>query len=59
MSDCNDYWCELYTENNGKCDVCVKKDVDEDKPDLRVILKRRAVEQMKLDENKKDRGQKR
>jgi len=58
MSECNDYWCELYGKNSGKCDQCEKKESEGDKPDLRVILKRRQVEQMQLEKSPgKNRGQ--
>ena len=53
MEKCNDCWCEHYEKNRGKCDQCLKKEVDKEKPELHVILKRRAVEQMKLGGNNK------
>ena len=48
---CNDYWCDDYGKNSEKCDRCVKKESVKDKPDLRVILKRRADRLMELDKN--------
>jgi len=43
---CNDHWCEHY--GSEKCDRCNKSESEEDKPDLRVILKRRADTQMEV-----------
>ena len=60
MSECNDYWCEYYGKGIDNCELCAKKDNDKDKPDLRVILKRRAIEQIELSNNsyyKQERGQ--
>jgi len=57
MAKCNDCWCEHYNKNRGNCDQCLKNEIEEEKPDLRVILKNRAVKQMELD--KKTNGQNR
>ena len=46
MDKCSDYWCENYGTNNAICVECKNKDNDKDKPDLRVILRRRKIEQM-------------
>ncbi|MCL2054422.1 MAG: hypothetical protein FWG90_08350 [Oscillospiraceae bacterium] len=46
MGDCKDYWCEHY--GSGKCDNCVKNQSAEDMPELRVILKKRSLEQMEI-----------
>ena len=62
MSRCNDVWCEHYGKGNAKCGHCEKQESARDKPGLRAILKRRAVEQMKLDKgpiSKKNQGQSR
>ena len=56
MSDCSDYWCEHYGKGNEKCDRCVNKDSPRDKPELRVILKRRADKLMELTK-KSNKGQ--
>jgi hypothetical protein len=52
MAECNDCWCEHYDKNTGNCDKCSKNETEE-KPELYVILKRRAVKQMELDKTKK------
>ena len=49
MSKCSDYWCEYYGKGHGECERCVSKDNEKDRPELRVILQRRAVKQMELD----------
>ena len=60
MSLCNDYWCEDYGKGNEKCDRCVNKDAYVDRPDLRVILKRRADELVEIDKTlEKGHGQSR
>ena len=48
MSKCNDYWCDYYGKGNTRCDSCEKKGNNNDRSDLRVILKRRADAQMEL-----------
>ncbi|MDR2589598.1 MAG: hypothetical protein LBC71_01225 [Oscillospiraceae bacterium] len=48
MSSCSDYWCEHFGKNSNACDRCNDKEMSIDKPELRVILKKRAVEQMEL-----------
>jgi hypothetical protein len=57
MESCNDYWCEHYGKNNSKCTQCAEKSITKDAPELRVILKRRAVNQMELMEPNKTKGQ--
>jgi len=58
MNECNDHWCEYYGKGSEKCDRCEKRENTRDKPDLRVILKRRADKQMELDKNpNKSQGQ--
>ena len=52
MGKCDDCWCELYDKTQGNCDQCIKKISDREHPSLRVILKRRAAEQMEHDNNK-------
>ena len=52
VKGCSDFWCEYYGKGNEKCDRCVKKETERHKPDLAVVLKRRAVEQMELSTNK-------
>jgi hypothetical protein len=59
MAQCNDCWCEHYDKSKGNCDQCIKKETSKSKPDLAVILKRRAVKQMEPDERKKVKGQSR
>jgi len=59
MAKCNDCWCEHYDKNRGNCDKCLKNEEIMDKPDLNIILKRRAVKQMELDEKDKTKGQSR
>lgn len=49
---CNDCWCEHYEKSKGNCEKCLKNETERDKPDLRVILKKRAVKQMELDKKK-------
>jgi len=48
MKKCNDYWCEYYGKDNGKCESCEEKERVKDKSDLRVILQRRAIESIEL-----------
>jgi len=48
MSICTDYWCEHYGKGNEKCDRCEKQDNPKEKPELRVIHKRRADKLMEL-----------
>ena len=57
MANCNDCWCEHYDKSKGNCDNCVKNEETKDKPDLRTLLQRRAVEQMKIDKKGKTNGQ--
>ena len=45
MDKCNDYWCENYGANNAKCAECKQQDNEKDAPDMRVILRRRTIEQ--------------
>ena len=62
MSRCSDYWCENYGKGNEKCGQCVKKDSPKEKPELQVILKRRADRLMDLTKKQdkdKDKGKKR
>ena len=56
MSYCDQHWCEHYDKGHSQCEKCEKKSQDKDPAELRVMLKKRAVEQMGLDKNK---GQKR
>ena len=51
MDKCNDHWCEHYGNGSEKCDRCQQKDIVQDNHDLRVILRRRAIELMELDKN--------
>ena len=53
-TDCKDHWCEHY--GSEKCSQCKEKENARDRPDLRVILKRRADALMELDKNP-DKGQ--
>jgi len=53
MAKCNDYWCDHYDKNKGDCDQCLKNETEKEKNGLNVLLKRRAVRQMKLDKNSK------
>ena len=57
MAKCNDCWCEYYDKTKGNCDNCMKNEEPKDKPDLSVILKKRAVRQMKIDKKNKEYGQ--
>jgi hypothetical protein len=57
MVNCNDCWCEHYDKNKGICDQCIKSETEGDRPDLHVIIKRRAVEQMDLEGNNRNQGQ--
>jgi hypothetical protein len=59
MANCNDCWCEHYDKNEGNCDKCLRNEIENDKPDLRNILKNRAVKQMGIDKNNKSNGQNR
>ena len=59
MPKCNNCWCEHYDKNDDNCDKCLKKEMEEDNPELGVILKRRAVREMELDKGSKIVGQKR
>jgi hypothetical protein len=51
MNGCTDFWCEYYGKAGESCGQCDKKGNVKDKPDLRVILKRREVNQMELEKN--------
>ena len=51
MSECNDHWCEYYGKGSDRCDRCEKNHDTKDRPDLRVMLKRRADKQMELTKN--------
>ena len=42
MDKCNDHWCDYYGKGSEKCDSCEKKQSEQDKTDINVILKRRA-----------------
>ena len=53
MANCKDCWCEHYDKNKGNCDQCMKNVAEKESPDLRVILKERAVKQMENNKNKK------
>jgi hypothetical protein len=57
MANCSDCWCEHYDKSKGNCDKCVKNENAEDKSDLPVVLKRRAVKRMELDRRSKTNGQ--
>jgi hypothetical protein len=59
MANCNDCWCEHYDKNRGNCDKCTKNESTKDKPDLRVMLKGRAIRQMEIDSKVKTNGQNR
>jgi len=59
MEKCNDYWCEHYDKNKGNCDRCLKNEPIKDKPDLDVLLKRRAVKQMEAGKKNKSAWQSR
>jgi hypothetical protein len=59
MAKCNDCWCELYDKNMGNCDQCLKNESEEDKPNIRVLLKERAIRQMELGKKGKSNGQSR
>ena len=59
MAKCNDCWCEYYDKNKGKCDECMKNESEKNKPELNVILKKRAVKQMELDNKNKSNRQQR
>jgi hypothetical protein len=48
MKKCNDYWCEYYGKDNGKCAHCEEKERVKNTSDLRVILQRRAIESIEL-----------
>jgi len=55
---CNEHWCDSY--GSEKCNGCRKNKIANDRPDLRVILKRRADAQMELDKTpSKNQGQER
>ena len=57
MVKCSDCWCEHYDKSRGNCDKCVKNEEVKDKPDLRAIIKNRAVEQMVIEKKSKTKGQ--
>lgn len=60
MSKCNDHWCEHYGKGSNNCVQCVKKESENNKSNIRAILKRRQVEQMDIGISvKKDNSQKR
>ena len=59
MTKCDDCWCEHYDKSRGNCDHCTKDEEVKDKSELRVILKRRAVNQMVIDRKNKEYGQNR
>ena len=58
---CNDHWCDYYGKGSEKCDRCEKKHNEQDKTDLRDVLKRRAYRLMGVDkvETTKRSGQER
>lgn len=57
MVKCNDCWCEHYNKNRGNCDKCLKNETTREKPDLNVIIQRRAIRQMEIDKESKASGQ--
>ncbi|MDR2570802.1 MAG: hypothetical protein LBD23_11000 [Oscillospiraceae bacterium] len=57
MENCNDYWCENHGKNSSACDQCKEKSPDKEKPELRAILKRRAIDQMDIMESNKNKEQ--
>jgi hypothetical protein len=57
MVKCNDCWCEYYDKSKGNCDTCLKNEEAKDKPELSVILKRRAAKQMEIDKKSNSKGQ--
>ena len=63
MAKCNDCWCEHYDKSRGNCDKCLKNEESKQRPDLDVILKRRAVKQAivqaELNNRSKQNGQNR
>ena len=60
MSKCNDHWCEHYGKGRSNCDQCVKKENENVRSNMRVMFKRRQVEQMDIGISvKNDKGQKR
>ena len=52
MSDYADHWCEHYGKGSAKCGQCVKKESEQERPELRVILRRRTDKLMELDKNR-------
>jgi len=52
MKECQEHWCENYGKNNNQCVGCDKRAVVKDNPNLRDIIKRRAVKVMEIDKNK-------
>jgi len=59
MAQCNDCWCKNYSKNNGNCDSCIKNEEIKEKPTIDVILKKRALKQMELDQKDNSKGQSR
>jgi hypothetical protein len=45
MVKCNDCWCEHYGKNSSACDLCTDKHIEKDKPELRVLLNNRTIQQ--------------
>jgi len=59
MEKCADCWCEYYDINNGNCEKCIKSTVAKERSGLNVILKRRAIKQIKNNNKNKSTGQNR
>jgi len=57
MFKCDDCWCEHYDKNRGNCDKCVKKKAEKSSSVLKVLLEKRAVQQMQLNDKKEIKGQ--
>ena len=61
MDKCNDHWCDYFEKGREKCDRCERKQSEQDKTDISVILRRRAYRMMDVDKgaNTKTVGQER
>jgi|GEM_PF-5886456 len=45
MSNCDNHWCENYSSGKTKCEGCKKHNNAKDRFDLRVIHRRKVLEQ--------------
>jgi len=56
INNCKDHWCENYGKDNEKCDRCNKKQSEQEKTDINVVLKRRTYHLMGVDKDTNIKG---